>query len=117
MKTAIVLLALLALAGAVAWTLQRRLIYVPFGRVPDPLDVGMAAVAEVTFRAADGVILHGWLTGSPETAHFTVIVFNGNAGNRLSRAPARGPAPRHGRVLVRLGFEAAAEHQPRWTRR
>lgn len=101
MKTAIVLLALLAFAGAVVWMLQRRLIYFPSGRVPDPLEVGMPPAAEVTFPAADGVILHGWLTGRPETARFTVIVFNGNAGNRAYRAPlARALASRGMAVLL-----------------
>ena len=69
------------------WALQRRLMYLPFGEVPPPEAVGLRA-EPVRFPTADGLTLGGWLvppTGPPRGA--TVIVFNGNAGNRAYRAP------------------------------
>jgi uncharacterized protein len=72
---------------AVIWAFQRRLIYFPFGEVPDPQAVGLSGVTQVTLRTADGLALSGWLVSQVEKPDFTVIVFNGNAGNRAFRAP------------------------------
>lgn len=81
--------------GAVIWTLQRRLIYFPFGQVPDPEAMGLSGVTKVSFPTADGLRLHGWLVGMPETAKLSAIVFNGNAGNRAFRAPLARALVRH----------------------
>ena len=71
-----------------AWMFQRTLIYFPFGDVPTPSEVGLTQVEEVEFPTADGLRLDGWFvrTASSSPA-FTVVVFNGNAGNRVHRAP------------------------------
>ena len=71
-----------------AWMFQRTLIYFPFGDVPTPSEVGLTQVEEVEFPTADGLRLDGWFvrTASSSPA-FTVVVFNGNAGNRAHRAP------------------------------
>ena len=71
-----------------AWMFQRTLIYFPFGDVPGPRDVGLARAEVVSFPTADGLTLRGWFVpsaGSPPP--YTVLVFNGNAGNRAYRAP------------------------------
>lgn len=76
---------------ALVWAGQRRLIYFPFGRVPLPASVGLADAEQVTFTTADGVTLRGWYvpaaTSADTPATCTMIVFNGNAGNRAYRAP------------------------------
>jgi hypothetical protein len=78
---------LLTLLLVLLWTGQRRMIYFPAGEVPSPAAVGLADVETVTFQGADGVTLHGWMLQSrPSPARFTVLVFNGNAGNRAYRA-------------------------------
>lgn len=69
------------------WTLQRKLIYFPFGDVPSPQAIGLSGVTEVAFSTTDGLKLKGWFVKQGETPWFTVIVFNGNAGNRAFRAP------------------------------
>ena len=80
--------AILLLLLAVIWAGQRRLIYFPDANVPPPSAVGLAAVQTVAFAAEDGVTLHGWfLPATRSQAWFTVVVFNGNAGNRAHRAP------------------------------
>src|SRR5215218_4198265 len=72
----------------VIWTSQRRLMYFPDAGVPSPAAIGLANVERVTFAAVDGVTLHGWLLRSARSRPwFTVVVFNGNAGNRAYRAP------------------------------
>lgn len=74
------------------WVFQRSLIYLPSGTVPDP----PSGVEEVTFSTDDGVTLAAWHLPLPESRG-TVILFNGNAGNRAHRLPL-------GRVLASAGF-------------
>ena len=70
------------------WMIQRRLIYFPLGDVPAPSQVGLTLVEEVQFPTADGLTLNGWFIRSASSAPAsTVVVFNGNAGNRAYRAP------------------------------
>ena len=79
--------ALLLVLGLVVWTQQRRLMYFPFAAVPSPGAVGVSGVTEVSFPTSDGLTLSGWLVSHTPAPQFTVIVFNGNAGNRAFRAP------------------------------
>jgi fermentation-respiration switch protein FrsA (DUF1100 family) len=72
---------------AIVWTQQRRLIYFPFGAVPDARAIGLTGVVSVTFPTRDGLTLNGWFVAPADSPKFTVIVFNGNAGNRAFRAP------------------------------
>ena len=72
---------------AALWMFQRRLIYFPFGDVPEPRHVGLAAAEPVVFPTTDGLRLHGWLVPPLEPrAGATILVFNGNAGHRGFRA-------------------------------
>lgn len=83
-------------------TLQRRVIYLPFGRVPPPEAVGLRAAEEVGLRTDDGLTLGAWFVPAeePSSGH-TVIVFNGNGGNRAMRAPlASALAGRHVNTLL-----------------
>lgn len=82
----LILGAVLVMLGAVIWTQQRNLIYFPFGQVPDQLAIGLTGTTPVTFLTADGLTLHGWFVAQAPAPRFTVIVFNGNAGNRAMRA-------------------------------
>ena len=80
-----VVLAILLIAAL--WIFQRRLIYFPFGEVPEPSRVGLAAAEPVVFPTTDGLRLHGWLVPPLEPrAGATVLVFNGNAGHRGFRS-------------------------------
>ena len=80
----------LAAAGFIVliWAFQRTLIYFPFGDVPEPRAVGLPQAEAVTFPTADGLTLQGWFvpSSSPSPA-YTVLVLNGNSGNRAYRAP------------------------------
>ena len=79
------------------WTLQRRLIYFPFGDVPPPVHVGLAAAEAVSFTTGDGLTLAGWFVPAASPAGgATIVIFNGNGGNRAMRAPlAAALAQRH----------------------
>ena len=85
------------IALALVWVLQRRMIYFPL-----PQDVPHAASAleraeDVTFETADGLPLHGWFASPAQSNGATVLIFNGNAGDRSSRAPLAA-------ALTRAGF-------------
>ena len=83
---AVVIVPYLVLVAA-AWMFQRRLIYLPTHDVPLPATVGLPHAEQVTFSSSDGVSLAGWFVRATATASpFTVIVFNGNGGNRAYRA-------------------------------
>ena len=83
----LVLAAILLLLLGVVWTQQRKLIYFPSAAVPHPQGVGLTDASAVTFSTTDGVTLNGWFIASKLPSSFTVVVFNGNAGNRAYRAP------------------------------
>jgi fermentation-respiration switch protein FrsA (DUF1100 family) len=87
MRFALVFVLVLLALLLVIWAQQRRLIYFPFGRVPDPGTAGLAGAVPVTFPTSDGLTLQGWFLTRTDAPRFTVIVFNGNAGNRAFRAP------------------------------
>src|SRR5687768_11410407 len=87
MRLVLVLAAVVLVIGVVIWTQQRRLMYFPFAAVPSPGAAGMSDVTEVSFPTSDGLTLNGWFVSRTPAPPFTVIVFNGNAGNRAFRAP------------------------------
>jgi uncharacterized protein len=81
---AVVVFALLAFI----WAFQRSMMYFPFAHVPPLAEVGLSDAEDVTFSAADGVTLHAWFVQSGQSpARATILVFNGNAGNRAYRVP------------------------------
>jgi hypothetical protein len=71
---------------AIIWTQQRRLMYFPFGRVPDPSAVDLERASAVTFDTSDGLTLNGWFIAPASAPRSTLVVFNGNGGNRAHRA-------------------------------
>jgi fermentation-respiration switch protein FrsA (DUF1100 family) len=95
----------LGVAGTVLlvlWAVQRWLMYFPIGRVPTLLEVGLPDADEVNFETVDGLKLNGWFVPASEPPpSATVLVFNGNAGNRGHRA-ALAAALRRYRLQVLL---------------
>jgi fermentation-respiration switch protein FrsA (DUF1100 family) len=86
--TVVSLLTLAFCVIALFWALQRRLMYFPWSDVPSPDAVGLVRVESVRFTTSDGITLNGWFVPSllPQ-ASWTMVVFNGNGGNRALRAP------------------------------
>jgi uncharacterized protein len=75
------------LALAMFWVLQRRFTYFPSQALPGVASV-LAGAEEVSFSTDDGLVLKAWLvTAARPGDGATVVVFNGNAGNRVHRAP------------------------------
>jgi fermentation-respiration switch protein FrsA (DUF1100 family) len=86
-RALIVVLGVPAILLALVYGLQRFLIYLPSGGVPDVSSV-LPDAEEVHFSTSDGLRLAGWFlpsrSGQPGPA---ILVANGNAGNRAHRAP------------------------------
>lgn len=79
MKLALILLAIGLLTWGCRDTVERALIYAPIRELAGtPASLGLA-YREVSFRAEDGVRLHGWLIPGPRPT--TLLWFHGNAGN------------------------------------
>jgi fermentation-respiration switch protein FrsA (DUF1100 family) len=107
---ATILLAL-ALALALLWVGQRRMIYFPFGNVPPAASLGLLRAEDVTFTTHDGVTLHGWFVPAASTpARFTVVVFNGNAGHRGMRAPLAALFARHGVATLLFDYRGYGDN-------
>ena len=95
------------LAGMLAliWMGQRRLIYFPDRNEHTPAAVGLIGVELVEMPVEDGQTLRGWfLPGQRTPPPFTVIVFNGNAGNRAYRAPLAAALRRHGLAVLLFDY-------------
>lgn len=101
---AVVVAALLALL-ALVWVGQRRLMYFPDPRVPPPSAVGVADAEDVSFTTADNVRLHGWFVPAGQSpAAGTMLVFNGNAGNRAYRAALARAFRPHGLAVLLFDY-------------
>jgi uncharacterized protein len=84
----VLFLAMIAIVLAAMWFLQRKLIYFPSaGPVEQAADV-IAGARDVTLETSDGLRLGAWFVpGEAPHSGFTVLVANGNAGDRSLRAP------------------------------
>ncbi len=81
----------------ILWSIQRGLIYFPSGDPGTPADAGLPQADTVAIDTHDGLTLGGWFVPASEPATgATVVVFNGNGGNRASRAPLAAELARHG---------------------
>lgn len=87
------------------WAGQRRLMYLPMGVVEPPGRMGLRGVEEVTFPTSDGLTLGAWFVRpDPGTPRATIIVFNGNAGNRSYRAPLAAALRRAGYAVLLFDY-------------
>nr|WP_083917924.1 alpha/beta hydrolase [Nocardiopsis xinjiangensis] len=76
------------LLGALVWGGQRSVIYLPSGGEPPPAGEVVRGAEDVVLRPDDGPELGGWYVPAAGTDRdAAVLVTNGNAGNRESRAP------------------------------
>jgi len=85
-RAVLVLLAVVVLAVALMWTLQRRLIYLPSTRPLPPAAEVLDGARDVRLHTADGLALTAWHLPAREGAA-TVLVAHGNGGDIAGRAP------------------------------
>ena len=95
-RLAVVLIPVVA-GVVILWAIQRGLIYFPAGDPGSPADAGLPGAERLDITTDDGLTLGGWFVPALEPKNgTTVIVFNGNGGNRASRAPLAAQLARHG---------------------
>src|SRR6266498_56128 len=95
---------------ALAWLFQRRLIYLPTpGRVP-PAAAILHAAQDVAFDTADGLRLAGWFVPAAGQGRATVLVLNGNAGNRAARAPLAAELSRAGLSVLLVDYRGYGDN-------
>lgn len=94
-----------AYAGLVAlvWLFQRRLIYFPDAVVP-AAQLVLPGAEEVAFDTEDGVTLQGWFLPASGVPLATVLVLNGNAGNRSHRAGLAAGLARRGVAVLLMDY-------------
>jgi fermentation-respiration switch protein FrsA (DUF1100 family) len=87
-RPALAVLLGLVILMTLLWLAQRRLIYFPDGRRVPPAADAVPGGRDVTLETSDGLRLGAWLVPArgPDRG-LTVLVANGNAGNRADRAP------------------------------
>jgi pimeloyl-ACP methyl ester carboxylesterase len=87
-QVAILLFGFVGVLLAVMWAFQRNLIYFPTrGPVPQAHEV-IDGAGDVTLETSDGLHLGAWFVPArASTNGITVLVANGNAGDRSLRAP------------------------------
>jgi fermentation-respiration switch protein FrsA (DUF1100 family) len=97
--------ALIVLLAFALWAGQRWLIYFPERELPPPQAVGLPTVEPVSFATEDDLHLEGWFVhpAGPPTGQ-TVIVFNGNGGNRAYRAPLAAALARAGHAVLLFDY-------------
>ena len=83
-----VVVAVVLLVVLSSWAFQRRLIYLPStGAVPSAATM-LVGARDVQLTTSDGLRLGAWfIPASRPAGTFTVLVANGNAGDRSLRAP------------------------------
>jgi fermentation-respiration switch protein FrsA (DUF1100 family) len=90
---------------ALIWTLQRRLIYFPTADVPTTEAIGRTDIEPVSFETVDGIRLNGWFFAvEGPLPRMTVVVFNGNAGNRAHRLPLAAALHRRGLQVLLVDY-------------
>ncbi len=89
MKYLGVLLALIGALVGLVWIFQRSLIYLPSGATVPQAGEFIEGAEDVTLTTSDGLRLGAWFVPGAEAAGdgSTVLVANGNAGDRSLRAP------------------------------
>jgi len=89
----------------ILWLAQRSFIYFPEGQVPAPAAVGLPQAEVVGFRTEDDLDLEAWFVPAREpSANRTIILFNGNAGNRSHRAVLAALFAEHGYATLLVDY-------------
>ncbi|MEV0947680.1 alpha/beta hydrolase [Rhodococcus sp. NPDC049939] len=101
---AVVLVLVLALIAAL-WVFQRRLIYFPDSTPVPPASQVLPGAEDVRLTTSDGLELGAWYV--PPTAadrDVTVLIANGNGGNRSDRAPLAGELAAEGFAVLLFDY-------------
>lgn len=88
-------------------SMQRSFLYFPLSKGPPPIASVLPGAKEVRFTTADGIELAGWFRAGPPES-ITVLVLNGNAGDRSHRAPLATALHREGFGVLLMDYRGYA---------
>ena len=89
---------------------QRRFIYLPSGAVARP--PASMGVEEIVFVTEDGLTLAGWFIAPSVKSHgTTVLVFNGNGGNRSDRLHLANTLSNMGHAVMLFDYRGYGTNQ------
>jgi hypothetical protein len=91
-------------------SIQRSFLYFPLAHAPPPIASVLPGAEEVRFTTADGIDLSGWYRAGPPGS-VTVLVLNGNAGDRSHRAPLATALHREGFGVLLMDYRGYAGHR------
>jgi pimeloyl-ACP methyl ester carboxylesterase len=87
-RALVIVVSVVAVVVALLWLFQRRLIYLPDTSAVPAADEVLPAAQDVTLMTSDGLDLGAWYVPAGDGRRdVTVMVANGNGGNRAGRAP------------------------------
>ena len=115
MQRALVVLVVIAvLLVGMAWLFQRRLVYLPSTADVPPADTVIPGARDVKLRTSDGLELGAWFVPARQPGRgLTVLVANGNAGDRSIRAPLAEALDDRGFVMFDMpGVGGSPEPRP-----
>ncbi|MGE5719838.1 MAG: alpha/beta hydrolase [Nocardioidaceae bacterium] len=106
MQRALVILVVIAvLLVGMAWLFQRRLVYLPSTAAVPPADTVIPGARDVKLRTSDGLELGAWFVAARQPGRgLTVLVANGNAGDRSIRAPLAEALAREGMSVLLFDY-------------
>jgi uncharacterized protein len=101
-RAVVIVSVVIVLILVIVWALQRHLIYLPATAPVAPAGTMIIGAQDVQLRTNDDLVLDAWFVPAKEPGReVTVLVANGNAGDRSLRAPlARALAARGIAVLL-----------------
>jgi uncharacterized protein len=110
-RAVLVLLVLLGVFVGVILAFQRRLIYLPTTGPLPRAETVIATAKDVELQTSDGLVLGAWLVkplGRPND--FTILVANGNAGDRSLRAPLAQALAEAGFVVLLFDYRGYGDN-------
>ena len=87
-RAVVTVCAVVVLLLVLVWAFQRSLIYLPATAPVAPASTVIPGARDVELHTSDGLVLGAWLVPAEKPGRgITVLMANGNAGNRSLRAP------------------------------
>lgn len=104
-RTVGIVAAAVVLLLAAVWMLQRSLIYLPGIAPVAPASTEIPGARDVQLHTGDGLVLGGWLVPAKKPSKgITVLIANGNAGDRSLRAPLARALAAHGIAVLLFDY-------------
>ena len=116
LSAVVVMLGVAAVVLMLLWTLQRRLIYLPFPSEVPPAAGVLTGAREVTLSTTDGLQLAAWFVPPGQGGRgMAVLVASGNAGDRSARAPLAAALARRGLGVLLFDYRGYGGNRGRPT--